>query len=63
MKNIYVLPTDKPSRLAYSKVKTEDKIEYKLILQVDAKICNDGLLSGNRNIYITNSEEIKELPK
>jgi hypothetical protein len=60
MKNIHLIPTDKPSRLIYSKVKTEDKIEYKLILQADTKVCNDGLLSGNRNIYITSDEEINQ---
>jgi len=60
MKNIHLIPTDKSSRLIYSKVKTEDKIEYKLILQADTKVCNDGLLSGNQNIYITSDEEIKE---
>lgn len=60
MKNIHLLPTDKPSRLLYSKVTTENKIAYKLILKSELSKCNDGLLSGQRNIYITSDEEIKK---
>ena len=59
MKNIYLLPTDKPSRLNYSKVKTNREIEYKLELKQEYSKCNNGLLSGPRNIYITSDEEIK----
>ena len=59
MKNIHVIPTDKPSRLHYSKVKTENEIAYKLILKSELSKCNDGLLSSQRNIYITSDEEIK----
>ena len=49
MKNIHLLPTDKPSRLAYD---------------FDKLILNSRLLSPilykTQNIYITNDEEIKE---
>jgi hypothetical protein len=49
MKNIHILPTDKPSRLAYD---------------FDKLILNSKLLSPTlyktQNIYITNDEEIKE---
>ena len=60
MKNIHVLSTNKPSRLHYSKIKNNDKISYKLVLKKELSICNDGLLSGQRYIYITSDEEIKE---
>lgn len=60
MKNIHILPTDKPSRLHYPKVRTEIGLKYKLALKVKLSKCNDGLLSGQRNIYITSDEEIKE---
>ena len=63
MKNIYLLPTDKPSRLSYSKVKTNREIKYKLELKQEYSKCNNGLLSGQRHIYITSDEEIKELDK
>jgi hypothetical protein len=61
MKNIHVLPTDKPSRLHYSKVKSDESISYKLVLNQELSKCNDGLLSGQRNIYITSDEDIKEV--
>jgi hypothetical protein len=49
MKNIHVIPTDKPSRLFYSK-------EFEFF-----KIANKyDVWREGRNIYITNSEEIKE---
>ena len=60
MKNLHILPTDKPSRLHYSKVKTENEIAYKLILKSELSKCNDGLLSSQRNIYITSDEEFKD---
>ena len=63
MKNIYILPTDKPSRLHYSKIKSNGQISYKLVLKKEFSKCNDGLLSGQRHIYITSDEEIKELDK
>ncbi len=59
MKNIHVIPTDKPSRLHYSKVKNDDGISYKLVLKKELSKCNDGLLSGQRHVYITSDEEIK----
>ena len=49
MKNIHVLPTDKPSRLSKSKSKEE--------LTFSSDIYN---LSNRRHIYITSDEEIKE---
>ena len=49
MKNIHILPTDKPSKLY--KVKEKFYIEEYPVTTVNA---------GNQNIYITNSEEIKE---
>ncbi len=55
MKNIHVIPTDKPSRLFLNKV------NGKLLLDID-KYCNliKILPSGNyQHIYITNNEEIK----
>lgn len=58
MKNIFILPTDKPSRLQYLKTRTlEDKISYILQLSENFKKNNSGLLSGQRNIYITSDEE------
>lgn len=59
MKNIHILPTNKPSRLNYSKVKTNREIDYKLELKQEYSKCNNGLLSGPRNIYIISDEEIK----
>jgi len=49
MKNIHILPTDKPSRLVL------DDTTQQLIL-----INKGEALWGNRNIYITNDSEIKE---
>lgn len=60
MKNIYILPTDKPSRLHYSKIKSNGQISYKLVLKKEFSKCNDGLLSGQRHICITSDEEIEE---
>ena len=60
MKNIYILPTEEPSRLHYSKIKSNDQISYKLVLKKEFSRCNDGLLSGQRYIYITSDEEIKD---
>ena len=49
MKNIHVIPTDKPSRLFYSK-------EFEFF-----KIANKyDVWREGRNIYITSDEEIKE---
>jgi hypothetical protein len=60
MKNIHIIPTDKPSRLHYSKVKSDESISYKLVLNQELSKCNDGLLSGQRNICIT-SDEVPKL--
>jgi hypothetical protein len=51
MKNIYVLPTDKPSRLynCFSNLEIGEFVSTR-----------DGLLVTNQNIYITSDEEIKE---
>ena len=56
MRNVHILPTDKPSRLIFSKVDSS----YKYIFNNEFSTCNDGLLSGQKNIYITSDEEIKE---
>ena len=54
MKNIHVIPTDKPSRL----YKRNDLKNYYL---GDFNICNpNDNLRTNQNIYITSDEEIKE---
>lgn len=60
MKNIHVLKMDKPSRLHYSKVEYDERTTYKLILNKELSKCNDGLLSGQRNIYITSDENIRK---
>jgi hypothetical protein len=52
MKNIHVLPTDKPSRL-YKKLGRELKYSIEYFEQ-------NGLLCINQNIYITSDEEIEE---
>ena len=49
MKNIYVLPTDKPSRL----YKVNNKLYFE---EYPDKVVN----AGNQHIYITSDEEIKE---
>jgi hypothetical protein len=51
MKNIHILPTDKPSRL--QRFTDVDKIEFELASKDE--IFNKGI-----NIYITNDEDIKE---
>ena len=54
MKNIHILPTDKPSRL--SKQLDNPLVLYKQFIE-NRKF---GRWSINQNIYITNDEEIKE---
>jgi len=54
MKNVHVLPTDKPSRL-YKNLLT-DKLFILENSFMDVSECN----REYQNIYITNSEEIKE---
>jgi hypothetical protein len=53
MKNIHILPTDKPSRLH----KSFDKA---FILSIEPTTQNELYKSIPQNIYITNDEEIKE---
>jgi hypothetical protein len=54
MKNIYILPTEKPSRLILDK---DDNI---LHLQIVNVFMEHQYLVENQHIYITNDEEIKE---
>ena len=56
MKNIHIMPTDKPSRLFLN------KINYKLLLEdISNPSLKDVLPSGSyQNIYITSTEEIKK---
>jgi len=51
MKNIHLLPTDKPSRLILQNTK---------LLLSKYKEVNEGFSEFNQNIYITSDEEIKE---
>jgi hypothetical protein len=53
MKNIHVLPTDKPSRLQKFINYVVDKIEFELCSK-------DEFFNKGQHIYITNDEEIKE---
>jgi len=53
MKNIHVLPTDKPSRLYLT--------THEYIFEKGYALSTDEC--QNKNIYITSDEEIKELPK
>jgi hypothetical protein len=54
MKNIHILPTDQPSRLAF------DMDENFYLLCEEPVFFKHQELVENRNIYITSSEEIKE---
>jgi hypothetical protein len=54
MKNIHVLPTDKPSRLYFDVVTKELHLQKRLSLNATS------FPIEKRNIYITNDEEIKE---
>jgi len=51
MKNIHIIPTDKPSRLILQNTK---------LLLSKYKEVNEGFSEFNQNIYITSDEEIKE---
>jgi len=54
MKNIHVLPTDKPSRLI---------LQTNGVLRLSEITFKGQIASGvTQNIYITSDEEIKELP-
>jgi hypothetical protein len=52
MKNLFLLPTDKPSRLYYNKNAKEYALSYSVLSQGGWVI--------SQNIYITNDEKIKE---
>ena len=52
MKNLYIIPTDKPSRLHF-----DDKLFLSTNIQISREINS---IVGGRNIYITSNEEIKE---
>jgi len=56
MKNIHLLPTDKPSRLFLN------KINNKLLLDSDTYSDLEKILPSSKyqNIYITSDEEIKD---
>jgi hypothetical protein len=57
MKNIFLLPTDKPSRLTIRLKTDELMFSYKEFVNQES----DGVkLNKNQHIYITNDEEIKE---
>jgi len=53
MKNIHIIPTDKPSKLY-----KHNKLGFKLLAPVEHEI---GAYNGsNQNIYITSNDKIKE---
>jgi hypothetical protein len=55
MKNIFLLPTDKPSRLLLSK-----RNNLQFLKDNSSTNSNNHFVGTYQNIYITNSEEIKE---
>jgi hypothetical protein len=57
MKNIYILPTDKPSRLTIRLKTNELMYSYKEFVNQKYE---DISLNQNQHIYITNDEEIKK---
>lgn len=59
MKNVHILPTDKPSRLYFYKGNNEYPPQYGL-RSLKSLPFNDSI--ANQHIYITSNEEIKELP-
>ena len=56
MKNLHILPTDKPSRL-YKELGRELKYTTKYFEQKGLNILNNSI---NQNIYITSDEEVKD---
>jgi hypothetical protein len=58
MKNIHLIPTDKPSRLTI-RLKTNE-LMYSYKESVNQKYNKDISLNQNQHIYITSVEEIKE---
>lgn len=59
MKNVHILATDKPSRLGYLTKKGKQVFND---LRLFDRVMPNILDSENQHLYITNSEEIKELP-
>jgi hypothetical protein len=57
MKNVYLLPTDKPSRIGYLTKKGKEVFNHLVLFDRMMPIILD---SENQNIYITSDEEIKE---
>jgi hypothetical protein len=57
MKNIHLIPTDKPSRLGYLTKKGKEVFKD---LRLFDRLMPNILDSENQNIYITSDEEIKE---
>jgi hypothetical protein len=55
MRNTHTSVTDRPSKLIYSKVRENGGITYKFVYSPEAKKCNNGLLSGQRDIHITDN--------
>ena len=56
MKNVYLLPTDKPSRLGYLTKKGKEVFNHLVLFDRMMPIILD---SENQNIYITSDEEIE----
>jgi len=56
MKNVHLLPTDKPSRLGYLTKKGKEVFNNLVLFDI---LMPNILDSENQNIYITNDEEIK----
>jgi hypothetical protein len=56
MKNVHLLPTDKPSRLGYLTKKGKEVFNNLVLFDM---LMPNILDSENQNIYITNDEEIK----
>jgi hypothetical protein len=57
MKNIHILPTDKPSRLGYLTKKGKEVFNDLRLFEKPMPIILD---SENYNLYITSNDEIKE---
>ena len=58
MKNIHLIPTDKPSRLGYLTKKGKEVLKD---LRLFDRLMPNILDSENQNIYITSDEEIKDV--
>ena len=55
------IPTEKESKIHYTKVKNGDEINYVLKYVDTASKCNTGLVSGQRQLIIISDEEIKDM--